>query len=591
MSTSTRPTAHDPVPRRAAVRPRQVRALAACVILMAATHVPDAVTGSPSVLVAQATIEVFAAPNGSGTACTSGAPCSLTGARDRVRAVNDAMTGDVVVQLATGTYPVTETFVLDAQDSGTNGHRVVYQADGSGPVVISGGRQLTGWQTQPDGSWRTTVPDGTTFRQMWVNGRHAVRARSPRAGQYSRLDDWKGDTLRIAVNTADVPSLASTEGVEFVAKRNWTQHRLRVASVEAGSNGLSYVTAKSPEKEISFGATPGPKADQTYFWENAPELLDGEGEFYLDQTSDTVTYRPRAGQTTDSVYVPGVQTLAAVRGTPENPARDITLRGITFAHASWTEPDTEGFVNTQAGVGKNASAFLPAAVEVEDSTGITLSGNLFTQSGANGLNVLGGSNGIDITRNEFTTLAGQGLAVDPLVQGNVDAASLVTDVLVADNRVHSIGLDYSGSVGIFSGYGQKVVVEHNDVYDMPYTGISVGWGWRTDETAMRENVIRNNAVWNVMYLHDDGAGIYTISPQPSSQITGNYVHDVRRSTWAEEYPVAGVYLDQGTAGYTVDENVLENVDEHIHQNQTGTNTVTDSVTDPEAVKAAAGVRP
>ncbi|MGL5930176.1 MAG: right-handed parallel beta-helix repeat-containing protein [Dermatophilaceae bacterium] len=578
-------------------RLRHRTALVTAAALLAAALVGAAASLAPTLAFARVSaavaLDVYAAPNGSGTACTQAAPCSLAGARDLVRASNDAMTGDIVVHLATGTYTMSETFVLDGQDSGSNGHRVAWKSAGDGPVVFSGGRELTGWQQQPDGSYRTTVPDGTVFRQMWVEGRNAVRARTPRAGQYSRLVEWQGgqDPQRIAVRTADVPAIASVEGVEIVAKRNWTQHRLRVESITRGSDGLTYVTPKSPEREISFGATPSPLAEQTYFFENAPELLDLEGEFYLDQASDQVTYIPRAGQTMSSVYVPGIQTVLAVRGTPQVPARAITLSGITFAHASWTEPDTEGFVGTQAGVGKNASAFLPAAVEVEDASDVVLTESSFTQSGANGLNILGGSSGIDVSRSEFVTLAGQGIAIDPLVRGNVDATELISDVYVGDNRVHSVGLDYSGSVGIFAGYAQKLLIANNDVYDLPYTGISVGWGWRTDETTLRENVIRNNEIWNVMYLHDDGAGIYTISNQPSSQIARNYVHGVQRSVWADGNPVAGIYLDQGTTGYTVSENVLEDVEERIHQNKTGSNTITDSVTDADAVKAAAGARP
>ena len=52
---------------------------------------------------------------------------------------------------------------------------------------------------------------------------------------------------------------------------------------------------------------------------------------------------------------------------------------------------------------------------------------------------------------------------------------------VADDYVSRVAQDYYGNVGILSGYTDGLVVEHNEVADMPYTGISVGWGcrWRT----------------------------------------------------------------------------------------------------------------
>ena len=56
----------------------------------------------------------YASPTGSGTTCSLAAPCSLTGARDKVRTVNAAMTGDIVVNLRGGTYALTSTFALTA---------------------------------------------------------------------------------------------------------------------------------------------------------------------------------------------------------------------------------------------------------------------------------------------------------------------------------------------------------------------------------------------------------------------------------------------------------------------------------------------
>jgi hypothetical protein len=40
------------------------------------------------------------------------------------------MTGDVVVHVAPGTYYTTSTVAFTAADSGTNGHDVIYQAEG-----------------------------------------------------------------------------------------------------------------------------------------------------------------------------------------------------------------------------------------------------------------------------------------------------------------------------------------------------------------------------------------------------------------------------------------------------------------------------
>src|SRR5256885_4588210 len=48
---------------------------------------------------------------------------SLERARDLVRALVPAMTGDITVRLFPGEYPLTQPLHLDARDSGTGGHR------------------------------------------------------------------------------------------------------------------------------------------------------------------------------------------------------------------------------------------------------------------------------------------------------------------------------------------------------------------------------------------------------------------------------------------------------------------------------------
>jgi hypothetical protein len=67
---------------------------------------------------------LYASPSGSGTACTSAAPCSLTSAKTAVEAIDSAMTGNIVVELAGGTYRLTAPLTLTGADSATNGYAV-----------------------------------------------------------------------------------------------------------------------------------------------------------------------------------------------------------------------------------------------------------------------------------------------------------------------------------------------------------------------------------------------------------------------------------------------------------------------------------
>lgn len=79
---------------------------------------------------------------------TESAPfATLDRARQAVRTVNGAMTGDIVVHLAPGDYPTTSPVIFGADDSGMNGHRVIYRASGApGSARLIGGMQVTNWE-------------------------------------------------------------------------------------------------------------------------------------------------------------------------------------------------------------------------------------------------------------------------------------------------------------------------------------------------------------------------------------------------------------------------------------------------------------
>ena len=85
--------------------------------------------------------------------------------------------------------------------------------------------------------------------------------------------------------------------------------------------------------------------------ENAYELLDQPGQWYLDQAAHTVSYIPRQGENLRwaDVEAPVLQALVTGQGTAAAPVHDITFTGIQFSYATWLTPSTpEGFSEIQA---------------------------------------------------------------------------------------------------------------------------------------------------------------------------------------------------------------------------------------------------
>ena len=138
--------------------------------------------------------------------------------------------------------------------------------------------------------------------------------------------------------------------------------------------------------------------------------------------------------------------------------------------------------------------------------------------------------------NVIQNAAASGLTVDLNLEGNPsDTRKISRNVVIQNNAISGIGLDYHQSVGIMATYTDSAVIEHNEVSNVSYSGISVGFGWADRDNAARNNIVRYNEVYNVLNVMADGGGIYTLSRQPGTLIAENYVHNIARGPWHGSY--------------------------------------------------------
>ena len=84
------------------------------------------------------------------------------------------------VVLCAGRHPLTRSLVLGPEDSGSESEPVRWRSDGDGMAVLDAGFRVSGWRQSSDsaGLWEASLPPGMESRQLWVNGKRAVRARS-----------------------------------------------------------------------------------------------------------------------------------------------------------------------------------------------------------------------------------------------------------------------------------------------------------------------------------------------------------------------------------------------------------------------------
>ncbi|WP_240776843.1 RICIN domain-containing protein [Nonomuraea basaltis] len=565
---------------------------------------------APATSALAATTTLYASPAGTGTACTSAQPCSLSAAQTAVRSLNGAMSGDIVVELADGVYRLSAPLRLTAADSGNNGYSVRWQAAAGAVPVISGARAVTGWSLADSAKniWRANVGTGIDTRQLYVDGALATRARTA----VNRSDFTASSTgMRFTSGALSyLNNLANQGRVEMESVGSFTD---RYAPVQSISGNL--ITMRQPawnNNNFGYDTFTSPHRAGPLHLANAYEFLDSPGEWYLDPATGALSYIPLAGQNMGNVSVelPVLQSLVHVGGTYDAPAHHITFSGIAFTGTSWLGPSgNQGYVDQQTGayMAGNWSwpAFtschqgcrqfeatrpnwyqMPAAVQVSAANTITFTDSRFVNLGQTAIGIGNDANAhasgvglgaadITVTRSEIARSSAGGIVVGGVradAHHPSDQRMVNRNITVSNNRIHDLGLDHRGVVSVLTTYVTNTDVSHNEVYNMPYTGMSIGYGWGANEpggsthyadrglydfqpryttaTTASGNRLVGNYVHDVMQQMTDGGCIYTLSWNPGAVISDN--HCLRTNGWF------GIYFDEGSKYYTVRNNVLSN---------------------------------
>jgi parallel beta-helix repeat protein len=539
--------------------------------------------------------------------------------RDSIRSVNSNMTEDIIVYLRGGTYWLDDTLMFDQRDSGTNGHNIIYEAYPGERPILSGGSQITGWTLVGNGVYKAPI-GSLRFRQLYVNGKAAVRAREPEVTDYYRVLSWDTTTQRVNVWSQDIARWSRLNEVEMVTTHHWLSSRYLITDFSISGRTAS-VSIQTPlgilvdEQGQAHNPFTPPysfwRYNNPYYFENAFEFLDMEGEWYVNPATSEVFYKACTGEDVASAQIiaPKLQHLIKVVGSREAPAHHIQFHGITFEHSTWTMP-SQGIFGSQI---TDVVARITGAFHLENANNVLLERNTFRNIGGGGIVLYSRTNDNVIRGNILKDISGSAIIVDLagavtndwVVIVNPSSADASSRNVISNNYITRAGIQYSG-VGIGTIYADGTIVEHNELVDMPYSGISIGWGSTEADTTLKNNSVRYNRIHRVMNFFDDGAGIYTLSKQPGTMINENYIYDIAPSAWASGSPIAGIYLDEGSSAMVLKNNVVENVPVGLNMNMASGNTiinflgtaigsvssnafVTDNSLSTEAVKANAGL--
>lgn len=531
---------------------------------------------------------------------------ALRQAREWRRTEDNRIQGGITIYMEGGTYAFYEPFFIRPEDSGTKESPTIIRSVGDEKVILSGGISINGWKKQGK-VWVADVPvfNGRPldFRQLWVNGKKAVRARD--VEDFEKMNricsvDEKNEILYVPA--VSIRRLIDNKGnlkakyAEMVLHQMWCVANLRIRSVEVQGDSAA-IRFHQPESRIQF-EHPWPRPmvttdghNSAFYLTNARELQDVPGEWYHDMDARKVYYYPREGEKMQEaeVIVPAVETLVRVEGTVDRPVCHIRFEKITFSYTTWMRPSEKGHVPLQAGMyltdgyridPKMQRNYLnhpldnqgwlgrpAAAVRVVAARQIDFERCRFEHLGSTGLDYEEAVQGGVVRGCLFRDIAGNGLLVGSfspaahethLPYDPADRREVCTQQQINNCYFTEIGNEDWGCLAIAAGYVGDINIEHNEISEVPYSGISLGWGWTQTVNCMRNNRVHANLIHHYAKHMYDVAGIYTLGSQPKSYVTENCVHSIYKPGYVHD-PNHWFYLytDEGSSFITVRDNWTE----------------------------------
>jgi hypothetical protein len=499
------------------------------------------------------------------------------------------------VILAPGTYRLARTFYLDSRDAGTS-----FTGPVSGePAIVSGGIALGDWRLvdQRRNLWSAAAPAAlTNARQLYVDGVRATRTRgrvplpiTQTAAGYT-ID---APAITIPRNPSDL-EFVYTGGNTLWSEHSqglgpWTEPRCPVASIVGTTitmaqpcwdNSTKRVMLESGQRTANL-VGPASIGKQPAYVENAYELLGTPGQFYFDRPAHVIYYVPRLGEDLSKadVEAPLLETLIDGDGV-----HDIAFTNIQFSYAAFLRPSgPEGFSEIQAnytltgphgwdrqGLCKfapngecpfGAWTKMPGNISFRNSHHIQFRNDAFLHLGAAGLDLGDGAQNDLVEGCAFNDISGNGVELGGVDKPLAPEPERTRDNVIRNNHIWNIGAEFRGGIGIVIGYAQRTRVEHNQIDHTPYAAISMGWGGWPDKIKQpgNANYSENNIVANNRIFQF----MLVLADGGGIYTQGLTGPDLARGEKVSGNVVTdqlgsghGIYTDNGSCNITVEANVM-----------------------------------